>query len=95
MGALKSPPTGVSTEGVETTAASWQWFAMMDEAIGGMPSTTPPVLVASASGEGDAVVVSPQSRRQERAGSSRKRRNSDLLEFLQRQAELEEERRRP
>ncbi|KAJ8375446.1 hypothetical protein SKAU_G00060260 [Synaphobranchus kaupii] len=57
---------------------------MMDEAIGGMPSITPPVLVA--------VVVSPQSRRQERAGSSRKWRNSDLLEFLQRQAELEEER---
>ncbi|CAL8241896.1 unnamed protein product, partial [Gadus morhua 'NCC'] len=42
---LKAPRTGVSTEGGETTAASWKWYGPMDEALGGRPSISPPVLV--------------------------------------------------
>ncbi|XP_068429412.1 uncharacterized protein [Clinocottus analis] len=43
--------TGVSTEGSGVTAASWKWYALVDEALGARPSVTPPVLFASSSRE--------------------------------------------
>ncbi|CAL8397962.1 unnamed protein product [Boreogadus saida] len=56
---LKNPPTGVSTEGGQTTAASWKWFELMHEAIGDRPSVTPPVLIAT--GAQSAVVFTAPS----------------------------------
>ncbi|CAJ1076480.1 uncharacterized protein LOC125297728 [Xyrichtys novacula] len=56
---LKCPKTGVSTVRGETTAASWKWYTLMDEAIGGRPSITLPVLIALLSQ--DAAVVSTPS----------------------------------
>ncbi|XP_056293089.1 coiled-coil domain-containing protein 177-like [Pseudoliparis swirei] len=46
---FKKPQTGVSTEEGGVTAASWKWYALMDEALGARPSVTPPVLFASSS----------------------------------------------
>ncbi len=37
----------MSTEDGEVTAASWKWYSVLDEAIGGRPSITPPNLIAS------------------------------------------------
>ncbi|KAL7381994.1 hypothetical protein ABVT39_014710 [Epinephelus coioides] len=56
---LKCPRTGVSTEGAETTAATWKCYGLMDAALGSKPSISPPLLISSA---GQAtVVVSPPS----------------------------------
>ncbi len=46
-----NPPTGAGTDQGETTEDSWQWFHLMHEAIGSRPSITPPVLIASCTGE--------------------------------------------
>ncbi|XP_061597530.1 nucleolar protein 58 isoform X2 [Cololabis saira] len=87
---LKCPPTGVSTEGGEDTAASWKWFRAMDEALGDRPSITPPILIASANT--DAAVSSPPSTtdsREEVETPVRRRRRIDLLQYFR---ELEEKR---
>lgn len=88
---LKCPKTGVSTEGGETTATSWKWYSLMDEAIGGRPSITPPVLIASLSQ--DAVVVSPPSvvspGSDTSSASTRKRRRVDVEEVLRELREKE------
>ena len=98
---LKSPPTGVSTEGGEATAASWKWYSLMDEALGARPSVTPRVLIASSSH--DAVVVTPLSvpTQQEReagtlsTSSTPKRKRVDAVETIREiQARDEEEFRR-
>ncbi|CAL8249943.1 unnamed protein product [Arctogadus glacialis] len=57
---LKNPPTGVSTEGGQTTAASWKWFELMHEAIGDRPSVTPPVLIATCA-QGAVVFTAPST----------------------------------
>ncbi|CAJ1069787.1 uncharacterized protein LOC122971204 [Xyrichtys novacula] len=44
---LKAPPTGVSTEGGEATAASWKWFNIMDEVMRDRPAISPPNLITS------------------------------------------------
>ena len=91
---LKCPRTGVSTEGGEATAASWKWYSLMDEAIGGRPSVTPPVLIASSSQ--DVAVVEPPSvvtpeRDTARAStaSTPKRRRVDVVEALKELQERE------
>ncbi|ROI90140.1 hypothetical protein DPX16_23601, partial [Anabarilius grahami] len=86
---LKCPRTGVSTEDGEHTAASWKWYSLMDKAIGGRPSVTPPVLIASSSQ--DAAVCSPPSvvtpeRSEERITPKRRRveaKNDSLIELLE------------
>ncbi|CAL8371433.1 unnamed protein product [Arctogadus glacialis] len=55
---LKNTPTSVSTEGGETTAASWKWFDLMHEAIGDRLSMTPPVLIATCA-QGAVVFTAP------------------------------------
>ena len=55
---LKNPPTGTGTDQGEATAGSWQWFALMHEAIGSRPSITPPVLIASCTGEDEIATAS-------------------------------------
>ncbi|CAL8354232.1 unnamed protein product [Arctogadus glacialis] len=57
---LKNPPTGVSTEGGQTTAASWKWFELMHETIGDRPSVTPPVLIATCA-QGAVVFTAPST----------------------------------
>ncbi|CAL8314211.1 unnamed protein product [Arctogadus glacialis] len=57
---LKNPPTGVSTEGGQTTAASWKWFELMHEAIGDRPSVTPPVLIVTCA-QGAVVFTAPST----------------------------------
>ncbi|ROL50190.1 hypothetical protein DPX16_14844 [Anabarilius grahami] len=73
---LKCPRTGVSTEDGEHTAASWKWYSLMDEAIGGRPSVTPPVLIASSSQDAAVCscpsVVTPE-RSEERITPKRRR----------------------
>ena len=53
----------MSTEGGGVTAASWKWYALMDEALGTRPSVTPPVLFASSSREVTPPVSTPKRRR--------------------------------
>ncbi|CAL8369751.1 unnamed protein product [Arctogadus glacialis] len=55
---LKNTQTSVSTEGGETTAASWKWFDLMHEAIGDRLSMTPPVLIATCA-QGAVVFTAP------------------------------------
>ncbi|KAL4000855.1 claudin [Sarotherodon galilaeus] len=42
----KYPGSGEGVSG-KPTAATWPWFALMDEVLGQRPSTRPPVLIAS------------------------------------------------
>ncbi|KAG5277891.1 hypothetical protein AALO_G00092520 [Alosa alosa] len=82
---LKCPKTGVSTEGGEATAASWKWYTLMDEAIGGRPSVTPPVLIASSTR--DVAVASPPSvvtpeQASTSMASTPKRRRVDVMEIF-------------
>ncbi|KAG5275377.1 hypothetical protein AALO_G00119550 [Alosa alosa] len=82
---LKCPKTGVSTEGGEATAASWKWYTLMDEAIGGRPSVTPPVLIASST-RNVAVASPPSVVTPEQASTSMastpKRRRVDVMEIF-------------
>ncbi|XP_023851595.2 RNA-binding protein Raly-like [Salvelinus sp. IW2-2015] len=55
---LKAPPTGVSTKGREATATSWEWYAVIDELLGGCHSINTPVIISSSS-LGAAVGCSP------------------------------------
>ncbi|KAG1935835.1 hypothetical protein F2P79_019086 [Pimephales promelas] len=48
---LRCPPTGTGTDSGEATAATWQWFSAMHEAIGGRPSIEPPILIDSCDAE--------------------------------------------
>ena len=92
---MKCSQSGVSTESGETTAASWKWYDAMDEATGGRPSITPPVVIAS--GSPDAAVASPPSNtesRQEEYTSMRKRVIADVLQYLRKVEERQEERER-
>ena len=92
---MKCSQSGVSTESGETTAASWKWYDAMDEASGGRPSITPPVVIAS--GSPDAAVASPPSNtesRQEEYTSMRKRVIADVLQYLREVEERQEERER-
>ncbi|KAM3599453.1 uncharacterized protein V6R79_005828 [Siganus canaliculatus] len=87
---LKAPRTGVSTEGGETTAATWKWFQAMDEVMGQRPSITPPNLITSAMAcEPVAAAVSPPEE-----GRRKRRREDDLLEFMREMEEREEDRER-
>ncbi|KAM3608120.1 uncharacterized protein V6R79_019415 [Siganus canaliculatus] len=87
---LKAPRTGVSTEGGETTAATWKWFQVMDEVMGQRPSITPPNLITSAMAcEPVAAAVSPPEE-----GRRKRRREDDLLEFMREMEEREEDRER-
>ncbi|XP_025756493.1 uncharacterized protein LOC112843032 [Oreochromis niloticus] len=43
---FKYPGSGEGVSG-KPTAATWPWFALMDEVLGQRPSTKPPVLIAS------------------------------------------------
>lgn len=81
----------MSTEDGEVTAASWKWYAVLDEAIGGRPSITPPTLIASSGS--DVAVTSPSSVRStaERAGRKRKDIEELMYEMEEREAEREME----
>ena len=74
---MKCTQSGVSTEVGEAVAASWKWYT-----IGGRPSITPPVLIASASP--DAAVSSPPSNTESRQEDTpvRKRGRTDVLQYL-------------
>ncbi|ROL50900.1 hypothetical protein DPX16_3534 [Anabarilius grahami] len=81
---LKCPQDG------EVTAASWKWCAVLDEAIGGGPSITPPNLIAS-SGP-DVAVTSPSSVRSTSVRSGRKRKDIEvrlICEMEEKEAERE------
>ncbi|KAF4108874.1 hypothetical protein G5714_009947 [Onychostoma macrolepis] len=97
---LKCPPTGAGTESGEATAATWPWFILMDEAIGGRPSISPPVLISSSiqnepgpssSSASVSVAASPPS---PQAGRKKRKRSSDLMDFLKLDAEKEDARER-
>ncbi len=75
---LKKLPTGQSTEVGEDMAASWKWYPLMDEALGGRPLIWPPVLVASAWGD------SSRAGPGERESPPPKRQRTDpVLAFLE------------
>ncbi|XP_061885492.1 uncharacterized protein LOC133635972 isoform X2 [Entelurus aequoreus] len=82
--AHKYSKPGVSMDGSETPATSWKWYNLMDEAIGGRLSMTPPIFIASCSQDsmaGEAASM-PTPERYEAAGSVPKRRRVDLGDVL-------------
>ncbi|KAK7877440.1 hypothetical protein WMY93_031860 [Mugilogobius chulae] len=100
---LRRPPTGSGTETGETTAATWKWYSLMDEAIGSRPSVQPPWLTASSRGEGPSTsaassqVSVPQEQEDEeqdegRTGRRQKARRDSLEELLKQAEKREEER---
>ncbi|KAI2667947.1 GMP reductase [Labeo rohita] len=102
---LRNPPTGIGTESGESTAGTWKWYNLMDEAIGGRPSIQPPILIASSEEESIVPAVSspdsvPEEAEQEDRRESgepgpakRQRKDKDpVLEFLEREAERAGER---
>ncbi|XP_050960172.1 luc7-like protein 3 [Labeo rohita] len=89
---LKCPPTGVSTEDGEPTAASWKWYSAMDEAIGGRPSITPPALIASSGPDVAVCSSSSVSPAPVRATRKRPKHLEDIIkEMEEREAERERE----
>ena len=78
----------MSTEGGETTAASWKWYGPMDEALGGRPSISPPVLVDSSAQ--DVAVVSPPSVHPSTPNLGKRKRESEWQEILKEIQEEEE-----
>ena len=99
------PPTGFGTEWGESTAGTWKWFDLMDEALGGRPSIQPPILIASSEEDSIVPAVSSlgsvpkdpeqQDRRESgEAGPAKRQRKDPVLEFLEREAERTEERMR-
>ncbi|KAK7939598.1 hypothetical protein WMY93_002924 [Mugilogobius chulae] len=105
---LRRPPTGSGTETGETTAATWKWYSLMDEAIGSRPSVQPPCLIASSRGEGPSTsaassqVSVPQEQEDEedeeqdegRTGRRKRARRDSLVELLKQAEKREEERER-
>ncbi|KAK9977104.1 hypothetical protein ABG768_018925 [Culter alburnus] len=90
---LKCPQTGVSTEGGESTAASWKWYGVMDAALGCKPSITPPLLIQSGSKDivnsSSSSVAGPS----DLAPTNRTRRSEgDLLTYLKEMEEKEAKR---
>ncbi len=81
----------MGTESGETTAGSWKWFDLMQEAIGGRPSIQPPILIASASNS----TTPPSSSTDplERGDSeatplpAKRQRRDPVLEFLEKESE--------
>ncbi|XP_029903834.1 uncharacterized protein LOC115356742 [Myripristis murdjan] len=103
----KYPGTGEGVSG-KPTAATWPWFALMDEVLGQRPSIAPPVLIASLPEDtpGPAAAVGQQEEEEDEEeeeepvpGPRRKRsRDDELLELLRedmrQQREAEERRER-
>ncbi|KAF4114234.1 hypothetical protein G5714_004457 [Onychostoma macrolepis] len=102
---LRKPPTGIGTESGESTAGTWKWYDLTDEAIGGMPSIQPPILIASSEEESIVPAVSSpdsvheeaeqQDRRESGEPGPAKKQKKDkdpVLDFLEREAERAEER---
>ncbi|XP_054619149.1 uncharacterized protein LOC129172920 [Dunckerocampus dactyliophorus] len=88
----KYSKSGVSLDGGETPAASWKWYNLMDEAIGGRLSMTPPVFIASSS-QDDVAGESPSVLTPERdvaTASIPKRRRVDLGDMLKETMEKDE-----
>ncbi|KAF4114232.1 hypothetical protein G5714_004455 [Onychostoma macrolepis] len=97
---LRKPPTGIGTESGESTAGTWKWYDLTDEAIGGMPSIQPPILIASSEEESIVPAVSSpdsvheeaeqQDRRESGEPGPAKKQKKDkdpVLDFLEREAE--------
>lgn len=82
------------------TAATWQWYEMLDAALQGQHNITPPLVVASSSSAtaGGVVVNAPASTpeptNEGRANPRKRPREDDMLAFIKEQAEREEERER-
>ncbi|KAK7921817.1 hypothetical protein WMY93_008719 [Mugilogobius chulae] len=105
---LRDPPTGKGVEAGGVTAANWQWYAVLDAALQGQHSISPPLVVASSAATAGGVVTPPASvaetaeaseasADQGPEGSRARKRLSEresLLEFLKERAEREEERER-
>ncbi|XP_036006140.1 uncharacterized protein LOC110368872 isoform X1 [Fundulus heteroclitus] len=96
---LRDPPTGQGVEVGGVTAATWQWYELLDAALQGQHNISPPLVVASSSSATGGVVVttsaSTPSPTAERTGRQARKRGSEvLLDFLKEQAEKDEERER-
>ncbi|KAK7889259.1 hypothetical protein WMY93_024819 [Mugilogobius chulae] len=87
---LRDPPTGKGVEAGGVTAANWQWYAVLDAALQGQHSISPPLVVASSAATAGGVVTPPASVAETAEASERE----SLLEFLKERAEREEERER-
>ncbi|KAK7886714.1 hypothetical protein WMY93_026335 [Mugilogobius chulae] len=58
---LRDPPTGKGVEAGGVTAANWQWYAVLDAALQGQHSISPPLVVASSAATAGGVVTPPAS----------------------------------
>jgi len=79
------------------TAATWQWYSLMDDALQGQHSISLPLVVAenlSATTVGVVAALSsaPPKERAKPPPRKRTRFHDEFLEFLKQQAEREEER---
>lgn len=79
------------------TAATWPWYGLMDAALQGQHSISPPLVVAANLTTSTGGVVAQPSSAPPREGANppapkRARASGQLMDFLREQAEREEER---
>lgn len=84
------------------TAATWPWFALMDEVSGQRPSTKPPVLIASihedtpgpSSAVGNQVLDEEEQEDEgqvEQRGAKRKKDRDEVLDLIREDMRLQRE----
>lgn len=85
------------------TAATWPWYSLMNAVLQGQHAVNPPLVVASATPGGVVSTPASTSTAEEEAGEDvieerrpgrKRKRESDLMDFLKERAEREDERER-
>ncbi|KAL3995809.1 sterol O-acyltransferase [Sarotherodon galilaeus] len=98
---FKYPGSGEGVSG-KPTAATWPWFALMDEVLGQRPSTKPPVLIASihedtpgpSSAVGNQVLDEEEQEDEgqvEQRGAKRKKDRDEFLDLIREDMRLQRE----
>ncbi|XP_019211474.1 uncharacterized protein LOC102079724 [Oreochromis niloticus] len=98
---FKYPGSGEGVSG-KPTAATWPWFALMDEVLGQRPSTKPPVLIASihedtpgpSSAVGNQVLDEEEQEDEgqvEQRGVKRKKDRDEFLDLIREDMRLQRE----
>eukprot|EP00064_Thunnus_orientalis_P022784 superscaffoldBa00008001_g23004 len=99
---FRDPQTGKEVEAGSVTAATWHWYSLMDAALQGQHSISPPLVVAAnltaTTGGTVSTPASAPSAEEARVSQGQRRKrpweSEALLEFMKEQAEREEERER-
>lgn len=91
---LRKPPTGRGTESGAPATATWKWFSLMDEAIGGRPSIRLRPHCLSLGREPFHLGISLPDSVPSEPGPSKWQWCDPILELLEREEERAEERAR-